>query len=372
VKPALLMHCQHSVGLGHLTRSFALAEALAASFDVTLLCGGEVPRGVPAPDGVELVWLPRDGRREAILGVYDAVRPRVLVLELFPFGRRKLADELLPLLDRARSGARPPVIAASVRDILVRGRRDQQAHDEVAAALANQFLDAVLVHADPRLARWEETFRTEVPLRVPVHHTGYVVRRPPADEPRPASSRVLVSAGGGRVGARLLHAAVEAHALLAPLRMRVVAGPFLPEEDWRALRAAAVGRPGLELRRTVGDLGAELRAASASVSQCGYNTALEVLRAGVPALVVPYAEDGEDEQLRRARRLARLGAVRMLPPSRLDGPGLAAALDALRRFRPRPLALDLDGARAAAALLVRLCGSEPQSQAGDTLLEAAL
>jgi predicted glycosyltransferase len=108
----------------------------------------------------------------------------------------------------------------------------------------------------------------------------------------------------------------------------------------------------------VPDLGAELRTASASVSQCGYNTALDVLRAGVPALVVPFADEGEDEQLRRAGRLERLGAVRVLEPSRLSGPALAAELDALRSFRPRRLALDLDGARTTAALLAGLAAPE--------------
>src|SRR5207244_1686859 len=39
-RPALLLYCQHSVGLGHLTRSLALAGALATRFEVTVLSGG--------------------------------------------------------------------------------------------------------------------------------------------------------------------------------------------------------------------------------------------------------------------------------------------------------------------------------------------
>ena len=33
-RPGLLLYCQHSVGLGHLARSLALAESLAGSFAV--------------------------------------------------------------------------------------------------------------------------------------------------------------------------------------------------------------------------------------------------------------------------------------------------------------------------------------------------
>ena len=48
MKPALLFYCQHSVGLGHLMRSYALTEALAERFRVVLLAGGELPRGIDA------------------------------------------------------------------------------------------------------------------------------------------------------------------------------------------------------------------------------------------------------------------------------------------------------------------------------------
>ena len=38
--PTLLFYCQHSLGIGHLTRSFALAAALAQRFRVVFLNGG--------------------------------------------------------------------------------------------------------------------------------------------------------------------------------------------------------------------------------------------------------------------------------------------------------------------------------------------
>jgi predicted glycosyltransferase len=101
----------------------------------------------------------------------------------------------------------------------------------------------------------------------------------------------------------------------------------------------------------VPDLGAELSQAAASVSQCGYNTALELLRARVPALVVPYATAEEDEQQRRARRLALLGAVRVLDPERLAPATLAAELERLLEFEPARPRLDLDGARRTCELL---------------------
>ena len=73
--------------------------------------------------------------------------------------------------------------------------------DERASVTANALFDAVLVHADPRFARLEESFHPTTPLRVPVHYTGFVLRRRPARaraDPAPGRRpRVVVSAGGG-------------------------------------------------------------------------------------------------------------------------------------------------------------------------------
>jgi predicted glycosyltransferase len=382
-RPTVLFYCQHSLGLGHLVRSFALAGALASRFRVVLLNGGRMPRGIPAPAGVEIISLPplgmdtdgalvsRDGRRTAaralelrraqILATHAAMRPEVVFVELFPFGRKKFAPELLPLLEAARaSGA---LAVCSLRDILVSSKRDQAGHDERASRVANELFDAILVHSDPRFARLEDSFAPQTPLRVPVHHTGFVVpggeraralAPTPATPPRP---RVVVSAGGGLYGGGLLRAAADAHRLEladAGIDVRLVAGPFLPEAEWRALREAASGRRGLDVRRSVPDLHAELLAAAGSVSQCGYNTALDVLGARVPALVVPFADGREDEQTRRARRLQDLGAVRVLDADRADGATLAAAIRDLLGFRPAPLDLELDGARTTTLILGNL------------------
>ena len=377
-RPALLWYCQHSVGLGHLVRSSVVCAALAERFRVLLLCGGALPEGFRPPAGVQVLALPPLGvgesggfvshdprysleqawvvRRERILAAYRAVRPAAVVVELFPFGRAKFARELVPLLEAARADG--ALTACSLRDILVSARADQQAHDDRAAALAEAHLDAVLVHSDPEFARLEETFAPREPLQVPVHYTGFVVRE--GGGPAERGGHVLVSAGGGRVGEPLLRAAAEAQPDIG-VPLRLIGGPLLPDGAWERLRA--LEGPQVELRRTVADLGEELCGARASVSQGGYNTALEVVRSGTPGLLVPYATPEEDEQLRRARRLERLGAVRVLAPDRLAPTTLAAEVRRLLGFEPRPASVDLDGAGRTAALLEDLV-AEPQVTAG--------
>lgn len=388
-KPGLLIYCQHSVGIGHLTRSFAIASALTARFKVTFLNGGPVPDGIPVPAGVEVVDLPplgmstdghaligRDGiddvasaqgrRRDAILRTFERVQPAVLLVELFPFGRKKFAFELLPLLKAARARGPATVVVSSLRDILVSVRKDQQHHDDRAAWLCRRYFDAVLVHADPRLARLEDTFRPRRALTTPVHYTGLVVPAlRPTPVPRWSERPILVSAGGGIVGLPLFRCAIFAHSMLdartAP-PLRIIAGPFLPEDDWHELQELTATNPRITLERAVPDLIAEMRGAAVSLSQCGYNTALDIVRAGVPALVVPYGAEREDEQRNRAQRLQQLGVMRCLPAAEMTPTTLAAQLLQTLSFQPRPNVLQLDGARVTTETLYEMAMQAQESR----------
>lgn len=386
-KPALLFHCQHSLGIGHLTRSFALVRALSECFEVVFPNGGPLPQGIDIPAMAELIHLPglgmddghtlvsRDGaasvesvrrrRVEIILDALQRSRPQVVLIELFPFGRKKFAFELLPLIRAARSMSRLPRIVCSLRDILVSGRPDQQRHDDRARWLANRYFDAVLIHSDRAFASLEESFRPSRPLRVAAHYTGFVVSSRPAQARKSRARRILISAGGGIVGGPLCSAALGAHRLLWPgfgMTMRIVAGPFLPENEWLGLQRAARGLEGIELVRHVPDLAGEMRQAAVSLSQCGYNSALDIVQSGVPALVVPFGSDKENEQRERAERLARLGVVRMIQPAELTAEAIAAQIRELVGFIPAAAAISLDGARTSARILRALAG-EPRGPA---------
>jgi predicted glycosyltransferase len=377
-RPTLLFYCQHSLGIGHLTRSFALAAALADSFHVVFLNGGRLPAGLPVPATLDMIDLPplgmddghtvisRDAthdvgqaqtrRRELIEDAVRLHRPAVVLVELFPFGRKKFAGEILSLIRLAKKQpGTPALIACSLRDILVDARRDQQHHDDRARWLTDRYFDVVLVHSDPSFARIEDSFHPHKPLQTPVHYTGYVI---PARKEVARHSRgehLLVSAGGGIVGEALFHCTLDARAhLRKALPMRIIAGPFLPEPQWQALQRAASGIAGVEVLRQVPDMVAEMRLARASLSQCGYNTALDIVVAGVPALVVPYEMPGENEQTERATGLTALGAMQCMRVADMNAAQLALKIESLLQFQPRAAALDLDGASRSAELLSEL------------------
>jgi predicted glycosyltransferase len=380
IRDRLLFYCQHSLGLGHLARSLRLAEGLTERFDVLLLNGGRFPAGTRVPDEVDVVNLPPlghdgglelvsrdpaytveeacDRRRELILAALVEARPAVVLIEMYPFGRRKFEFELVPLLDAAAAlGPDRPAVVCSLRDILVQRPVGQDKHDERAVRRLNASFDAIVMHADPTFATLEESFHPPVPLRVPVHYTGFVA--PPAAAPATERlPRLVVSSGGGMVGEPLVRAAVEAHRELfdrTGLTTTVVAGPFLPAAAWDWLREQAAHSPVLDAVRRVDDLAGEIARSALSLSQGGYNTTMDLLRAGTPAVVVPYATGSEDEQTRRTSRLAELGALRMLPATSLgDRERLLGELVAAASAKPAPVRLDLSGAEATARILAEI------------------
>ncbi len=380
-RPVLMFWCQHSLGLGHLARAMRLAEGLTTQFDVVLLNGGRFPAGTHVPAGIRVVNLPplghgdnfelishdpavgvetaRGSRRDLLLATFADVAPRVVLIEMYPFGRRKFEPELLPLLAAvAALGPDRPRVVCSLRDILVSERRDQAAYDERVCQRANASFDTILVHADPAFARLEDSFRPVTPLRVPVVYTGFVA--PPTPRllgPVKPVLRLLVSSGGGMVGEPLVRAAVRIHREVAPrtgLRTTVVAGPFLPEPVWAWLQDEAASSDQLDAVRRVDDLCHEMRRSAVSLSQCGYNSMMDLLRARVAAVVVPFAGGGEDEQRRRAEALAELGVVRSLPATELDGDRLVEEIVAAAGAAPAAVKFDLEGQARTARIVAGL------------------
>lgn len=371
----VFFYVQHLLGIGHLRRAAMLARALAGGgFDVLLVSGGAPVEGLVL-DGVRFHQLPPlraadaglrdlarvDGgpvdeafqrhRAEVLLGLLRAETPDVVLTEQFPFGRTRLRFELLPLLDAARGLPKRPLIACSVRDVV---RRAGAERVDEAVALLDRF-DAVLIHGDPRLVPFARSFAGWERIKERAFHTGYVSERDLAHGMRSAEGKdeVVVSVGGGAVGAPLLKAAIAARprTVLAERTWRLLVGENLPAQD----RAFAYEQ-GVIVEPARSDFTTLLRNATLSISQAGYNTTIETLCCADRAVLVPFATDRETEQMDRAHALAERGMLAVVAPGSLSAQSLADAVDralagpSLRCFP----ACDVDGGPKTAALLHRL------------------
>ncbi len=374
--PRVFFYVQHLLGIGHLRRAAAIAQGLIeAGAQVDFVLGGAPVEGI-APKAANVVQLPpavasdsnfthlldsegnkvderwKMARKQALLDAYAAAKPDIVLLEMYPFGRRQFRFELLPLLDHVAASRPKPLVAVSVRDILVdKGRMDRARE---AVDIVKRHVGCVLVHGDPRLARFDLTFPLAAEIADRITYTGFVVERlaPAAAGTDRAKGEVLVSAGGGAVGFPLLSAAIRAKKMTRHRhrRWRVITGANLPAAQRRELDKLAAGDAEIVIESFRPDFAGLLAGCHLSISQAGYNTVMELIALNCPAVVVPFAEGGESEQTLRARMLLERKVLGMVDPEFLTPGTLAAASDAAQP--PAALELNLDGAGKSAAALI--------------------
>ena len=375
-RPKILFYVQHLLGIGHLMRAGTLARALeAGGFETLLVSGGTHVPGFD-PGAARFAQLPptratdkffkvlvdendnqiddswKETRRDRLLEIFDAEAPDIILIEMYPFGRRQMRFEIEPLIEQARGqGAARPLIVSSVRDILVEPDKPGRV-DEMVARTRNYF-DLVLIHGDPGFIAFDETFPRMSEIADISRYTGYVVDPAPApDENGPGAGEVIVSTGGGAVSDDMLEAAIGARALssLAEAPWRILIGHNLPEAAFTTYRDTAPD--GVTVERSRPDFPHLLANCRLSISQGGYNTVMEVLAARTPAVCIPYAGGLESEQTLRCRLLADRGALEIIEPDAVNPQAVAAAADrAVARDRATASGLDLGGAQSSAEIL---------------------
>jgi len=389
---SVLFHVQYLLGIGHLQRALLITEALARrGVAVTLVSGGEPIAALAASAARRIVQLEavrardagfelvdsqgapiddrlRVARRQALLAAFAEARPDAVIIEGFPFARRAFRFELDPLIAAAHEMRPPPLVLSSIRDILVT-HDDPVRNREIVARVRADF-DAALVHGDPSFVPLDASFPAAAEIADRLVYTGYVAERaglgaglrgPVGTDDRSRdqaiAGEVLVSAGGGAVGYRLLTAALQARrdGCLAALPWRLLAGLNLGEAEFAALSEKLPANVVLQRHRA--DFPQLLRDARISVSQAGYNTVLDVLAARVPAVLVPFATGKETEQSLRAERLAARGAVELVRGAELTPDTLARAIERALAGTPAAVALDTDGADNTARIVGQMIAS---------------
>ncbi len=367
----ILFYVQHLLGIGHQTRAATITRAMQRhGLQVIYVSGGfaETDQNL---GGAEIIQLPpvrtadaafstmldasgnaideawEEERRTALLAAFESASPDALLIESFPFGRRRFRFELIPLLEAAAD--RIPV-AASVRDILVAKsdpKRTQWVIDTV-----ERYFDRVIVHGDPSVAELGETFSGADAIADRTYYSGYVTTSGVccADGPR---TGVIVSAGGGAVGGPIMHAAIAARPLsrLSQAPWRLITGPNLPESERMGLDMSS----GVTIDTYLEDFRGILCNAAVSVSQAGYNTIMDLFAARTRSVLVPFSRHGETEQSYRAALLARRGQFHVVAEENLTPNSLAAAIDSsLDSPPPDPAGIDLNGASRTAELMAEL------------------
>ncbi len=342
-------YCQHVLGIGHFHRSMEICRAIARRHSTTLILGGP-PVEVDQPD-INVLRLPglqmdsefnemvpcrpeqslaevKATRQKQLFAHFQATRPDIFITELYPFGRKAFRFELDPLLTAIRDGSLAACSCyCSVRDILVEKITGREKFEQRVVQTLNAYFDGILIHADPGIITLDETFNRMGDIHIPRHYTGFVtVTENSNGEAREqirstlgltAPDKLIVaSIGGGNVGSELLLAAIRAFTLLQnsiSAHLQLFCGPYCDEEMYKTLLNER--RHNLTIDRFTKHFPQWLEAADLSISMAGYNTCMNLVKAGIPALVYPFKQNRE--QRLRAVRLGRKVPLTILEETEL-------------------------------------------------------
>ncbi len=368
----VFLYVQHLLGIGHVQRACLLAKALTdMGLEVHVANGGmPVPNLdwgkaqvhqlapirsrdqdfsalVDAHDRViDEAW--KNHRRDQLLAHFQHCQPHALIVETFPFGRRQMRFELLPLLQLAHATQPKPCVISSIRDILQeKPRRIQE-----TLGLIQQYFDRILVHGDPRFVTLSESFSPAKDISAKLHYTGFISKPIAAYKAQKGAGEVILSTGGGAVGQRLLLTAMATRSLskLADHPWRLLMGTNPNQIQWSTLQQQAPAGMIIEPARP--DFPSLLASCTVSISQAGYNTVMDILRAKARAVLVPFRGSKETEQTLRAARLKAQGRVQVVEENELTPRNLAKAVDAALMTPPlQPIDLDLEGGANSAQLI---------------------
>ena len=370
----VFFYVQHLWGVGHVYRATRIARGLAeAGMEVHLVSGGsEIPgfdfTGIKLHrltsvrsadvsfselvhvDGKPFTEGDKVRRRDQLLALFREIRPDILITEAFPFGRRQMLFELLPLLEAAKKADFSPMVVASIRDIMQENRKEKRVNE--SNRLVKDYYDLILVHGDENLIRIEETLQGAETFLDKVRYTG-LVTPDPTENPENIDFQcdVLVSVGGGAFGQELIETALQAmqHSKRLPQNWLIAAGTELSEDKFNNLKGNCP--PGMQVVRHIPDLALAMKTAKVSVSHAGYNTVADILYAGCGSVLYPYTGGRETEQLRRAEILENMGLAVQVRPGQLSPETLAKAVDLADQKGVQQANVAMNGAQETASVL---------------------
>jgi predicted glycosyltransferase len=347
----VLIYSHDTFGLGNIRRMLEVARHLVQSsseVSVLVITGSPMLHAFRIPPRIDYVKLPclarsvegRYGARFLDLSLDATVRlranlirstitdfaPDLILVDKKPFG---VEDELSGALVALQSNAVRPKLVLLLRDILDSPEATTSVWRKNGCFEAIEaYYDQVLVVGSPEIFDLRHEYRFPPFAAAKVTFCGYIAREAGrvsrADARRELGMRtdkplVLVTPGGGEDGHSLVDACLDGLRALPACqqpRTHIVCGPEMAEAQRAAIRAAAATLPQVSLQDFSDDMMSLMAAADVVVSMGGYNTVCELLTLRKRAVVVPRVKPSQ-EQCIRAERLAAIGLLRMLHPSRL-------------------------------------------------------
>lgn len=355
----ILFYCQSLQGIGHLTASLNVIKELLQHSDVDLIYGGhDISISLEHP-GFRMIRLPtllidnssnalydptgrlssdelwpirRDNIESFLQDPYHAV-----IVEFFPFGRRRLKNEIHQLFKTVEERNGPVPIFSFVREVLV---PESPESEERMVKSVNDYIHTVFIRGDPNVIRFDDTFSLSRKISDKLFYTGYLgteSQNPPAER----SAQILVSQGGGSIGRELLEAAIQTAPLVPDYQFLIATGSKTTATEFDRLNTL-VASNNVEIVAFLSNFKQHLTESALSISMGGDNTLMDVISSKTPGLAFPYP--GNSEQETRINKLAVKGYIQPLSVEDLHPERLCKKIrEALKQPYPK-LNIAMNGA----------------------------
>ncbi|EPJ49598.1 MAG: hypothetical protein OFPI_24190 [Osedax symbiont Rs2] len=309
--------------------------------------------GLLKADGSQFSDADKAQRSRALLDLCQQIQADVIVTETYPFGRRQMRFELLPLLQWVKSQHRPPTLVASIRDIL---QRRSSKREQECMALLQEHYQQVLVHGDENFYPLQQSFPPAAAINHQLSYSGYVcpqLQESGTDKRATTEAKIIISIGGGSVGREILEAALSLYhsGFASDRQWLLITGPNMSPADKAYFQRHSDQR--LSVTELADNFLQQLNSAYVSVSMAGYNTVMDLLLTKVAAVVIPFEGEGETEQLARSEVLAAKGVFQVLRIGQLNCDNLRRAIDAATTQPGAAVSIDNCGADNSAELLIK-------------------
>jgi UDP-N-acetylglucosamine--N-acetylmuramyl-(pentapeptide) pyrophosphoryl-undecaprenol N-acetylglucosamine transferase len=314
---------------GHIIPALAVARELAARYAAEILFVG-------TPRGMESRLVPDAGFNLRLIevGPLKNVSPLVRLRTAFALPRsildcRHIVRDFRPGVVLGVGGyASGPAMFAAIQMHVPTLAFEPNAMPGFANRLIGKRVQAAAVNF-PAASKW---FRNAEVTGIPVRPEFFSITAPPAGPPR-----LLVF--GGSQGARLFNQTLPkiARSLLDAVPGLTIlhqSGARHAETTKAAYGASGADPARWEVAPFLNDMPARFAQANLVMARSGASTVAELVAAGKPALLVPFAAAADDHQTRNAESMVNAGAATMLAERNLESPG--ALLDGLTRLLNAP------------------------------------
>lgn len=377
--PRIMYYVQYLLGIGHVRRSSLIVQALCEQgAQVDVIFGGmAVPSmsfgsatmhqltavksadsgfsGLVKADNTPVTDEDKKQRTQALLALCETLQPDLIVTETYPFGRRQMRFELLPLLDWTKSQRNPPILVSSIRDIL---QRRSTVREQEYVKLVQTYYQHVLVHGDKNFYPLERSFPVADMIADKISYSGYVCPTLINQDDAPKTrDTIVVSVGGGSIGKDILVAvmALFNSGFAADKNWLLITGPNMDSDDKAYFKAQEAAN--LKVVDLADDFLTALSNAYVSISRAGYNTVMDLLLTEAPAVVIPFEGEGETEQLARSEVLAQAKVLQFVKNDELSVETLKAAINNAVERTAEKVNIDNQGANKSAKLLIEWANS---------------